>query len=554
MPLFLVRLVRLVRAVKTRPLDVALWLVAIVVTVYAAGAPLAAAVYPPMTDLPFHAAQTSILRHYGDPDWHFREQFTVSPIAVPYVLHYAVGAALMWVLPPMASVKVATFLLLALVPAGLAVWLSGLGRDPLLALVSVPFVYCTLSHWGFVSFMGALGLFAMAAGLALHLVRAPSVGKQLALALVLVLAFFAHIFRFPFTIAAVIGSALVVYPATRRIRPVLLPLVPSLALFAAWLVVRPTALATRIEFALDLSRMDEIPSLLFAGYQGDEERHLAQEVLLVGAIGAAIGLASRVIARRASDGNGVPATREPRVPRGFHRWAWIGPAACALVFLAMFLTLPMQMGVWWYVYPREATAFCFVALASLPSLPRAAIWRGISVIALAWAALGYGRFVEERYAEIDRATEDFTRIVKLIPRAPKLMYLIFDHGGTSRRVTPFVHLPAYVQAEKGGFLSFHFAVWGASPIAYRSPEEPGAVVPPAVPTRWEWTPEIFDVMEHGAFFDWFLVRSRRKPDKLFAPDLNIRPIGHEGTWWLFHRVGPPRPGHKSGMLAPENQQ
>ena len=33
--------------------------------------------------------------------------------------------------------------------------------------------------------------------------------------------------------------------------------------------------------------------------------------------------------------------------------------------------------------------------------------------------------------------------------------------------TPFIHLPAYVQAERGGWLSFQFATWGASPVVYR---------------------------------------------------------------------------------------
>jgi hypothetical protein len=151
------------------------------------------------------------------------------------------------------------------------------------------------------------------------------------------------------------------------------------------------------------------------------------------------------------------------------------------------------------------------------------------------AGLGVARVVVDNYGRFDKVTGDFAAIVKEIPRAPKLMYLVFDHGGSTRTSTPFIHLPAYVQAEEGGWLSFHFAMWGASPIVYRPRDEPGAVVPPAVPLRWEWTPQRFDVKSNGAFFDWFLVRTGRAPDGLFAADPTIERVDHQGTWWLYRR-------------------
>ena len=81
-----------------------------------------------------------------------------------------------------------------------------------------------------------------------------------------------------------------------------------------------------------------------------------------------------------------------------------------------------------------------------------------------------------------------------------------------------MHLPAYVQAEKGGWLSFHFAIFGASPLEYRAPTEAGAVVPPRMPFRFEWEPGTFVVKKHAPFFDWFLVRRIDSPDALFWGD------------------------------------
>jgi hypothetical protein len=64
-------------------------------------------------------------------------------------------------------------------------------------------------------------------------------------------------------------------------------------------------------------------------------------------------------------------------------------------------------------------------------------------------------------------------------------------------------------------------------------------VPPPTPLRWEWTPQKFRVLEHGTFFDWFLVRSASRPDRLFEADPSIRSVAREGSWWLYRRRAEP---------------
>src|SRR5262249_51341631 len=76
------------------------------------------------------------------------------------------------------------------------------------------------------------GLVAMAVGFALLVLDRPTRGRRVGLALSLVALFFTHIYRFPFGVAAVVGAGVVMYPATRRLPPLLLPLLPALLLFA----------------------------------------------------------------------------------------------------------------------------------------------------------------------------------------------------------------------------------------------------------------------------------------------------------------------------------
>lgn len=511
------------------PLRATLAVVCAAVSFAVVSGPIAASRFPPMTDLPFHAAHASILRHYWDPAWHFHEQFELHPIAVPYLLHYAVAAAFMLFMKPLAAVKTATVVMLLCVPAGMAVLLRGMKRSATGAVLSLPLAYCTLTHWGFVSYVAALGLFAAAIGFAMMVVDRPTPGRRIALGVTLALLFFAHIFRFPMAIAAVVGTAIVLYPATRRLRPIVAPVLPSLALFVVWWFVRPRSLeAGAMELHVDLDRAKEIWPNLFAGFVGGEEKALAG---LWGRVAAFVASAS-LLAAAVSDRWGEATARERRFAAG----AAVIPVVCAAAFLGLFFTLPIQIGVWWYVYPREATAAVYMGLAALPGLPRRAWARAPLVAMAAGAAIAFGAFVTRSYAAFNAATDDFTKIAAQIPKAPRLMYLVFDHGGSNRASTPFIHLPAYIQAERGGYLGFNFAWWNAAPMMFRAANDPIAVLPPRTPTRWEWQPNLFKVREHGAFFDWFLVRSVRSADAIFQDDPTIERVDHVGTWWLYRRV------------------
>src|SRR4029079_18513091 len=123
----------------------------------------------------------------------------------------------------------------------------------------------------------------------------------------------------------------------------------------------------------------------------------------------------------------------------------------------------------------------------LPDLPRAPHLRASIVLALALAPVGITKAVAKQYRTFDEVTDDFHQILRDIPQAPRLLYLIFDHGGVPKITTPFIHFPAYVQAERGGWLSWHFTELGAAPFAYRSRSDPHAIIPPPTPVRWEWT-------------------------------------------------------------------
>ncbi|MGB5283973.1 MAG: hypothetical protein WBN29_05645, partial [Polyangiales bacterium] len=188
------------RVTGPAPLSWLAWVCAAATIVYVVGAPFWLADYPMMTNFPFHAASSSVFRHYSDPGWHFQEQFQFQVFAVPYVTLYALAAIFMLVLPPVVATKLAAAIMLALLPVGLMVLCWGLRKSPFIGLWGLVAVWGVPAHWGFVSFLGSLGLFAMVLGLALRVVDRPSLRLQGVLVAVLVLLFFTHFYRFPFAV------------------------------------------------------------------------------------------------------------------------------------------------------------------------------------------------------------------------------------------------------------------------------------------------------------------------------------------------------------------
>jgi hypothetical protein len=510
---------RIGAAVRRSPLEAALAIAAVSVALYVSIAPLAVSRYPPMTDLPFHATFGATFRHYWDPAYHLREQFQLSPFSHPYLSVYALIAVGMLVFPMMAAVRIAVVIHLLLVPAGLSVFFLGAKKSPLLGLLGLGLVYGNLTHWGFINYVGACGLFALIVGLTLLLLDRPTRGRQIGLVVALLALYFTHIFRFPFAVAAVVGTGVVMFPATRRFRPLILPVLAALVLFAVWWKLRPPSLEGALDLGFHPERLArDLGNCLTDGFKDsgvrDAQRAFFATAGAVALVSAGHALAARIRRRRRFTAWDVGVT--------------VVPLCCAAVFLVLFLTLPLFIGSWFYVFPREATATVLILCAACPDLPRASWLRASLVGVLSLAGIAVTHQVSAHYADLAEDSEDLYAITRHIGPAPRLFYAIVDHTPTSRAVSPFSHLAAYVQAEKGGWLSWSFAVWGHSPVTYRGADDPSAVLLPP--------PPVWDPKYDKPFYDWILFRQETSPDGHFVRDRAIKRIAHVGKWWLYHRV------------------
>lgn len=486
--------------------------------------------HPPLTDLPIHAANVSILRHYFDPAWHFREQFVIDWLGVPYVTSYALGALLAFVLPIEWAMKITAITMLLLLPAGLAVLFLGMKKSPLWGVLGLGLVWSDLTHWGFLNAVGALGLYAMAVGVALLLVERPTRGRSVALGVVLVLVLETHPFRFPFALVGVVLAALLAPQRGRAFRAIAAPSIPAIALMALFFVMRPASLRPKLEgFGLHRERLHRLREYLFNGYTFDVGRiEISRAWQMLAVVSAVIAIGSFLALKR-RDAQQADASTDAR------RWqtATLLPFFLMVIHLIAFLVLPVRLGEWWYVYPRELVAAVYIVLGAFPEQPRAPLFRLAAVCAIAIATGRMASLVAGQWRLFERENADFRQIAALVPHAPRLFYLVFDHRGGAKTHSPYVHLPAWIQAKKGGWLGFHAAGWGLFPVRYRAGSKSA---PPILPRDWEWEPQHFRVLEQGRGFDTFLVRHTIDPAPLFAADSSVQLVARRGRWWLYRRV------------------
>ena len=483
--------------------------------------------HPPITDLPFHAAHTSIFRHYLDSSWGFRDQFELFPFQVPYLTSYLLGAALALVFPITWAVKLSSIVMLLFLPAGLGTLRWGMGRNPIGGGLALVLVWSQLTHWGFLNYVGALGVYAACLGVALHTLGHPSLGSQITLFSLLTLLFFTHIYRLPFALLGIAGACLVMYPGGGRPRSILLPWLGGCGLLGLWLLLRGPTLAPEIRLELAWERLTEIRTHFYDSFVGaaarDEERAIAWSLAILGGLGGAAAIISW-----------LPGKSRAGSQQRWLRWSVLLVFILCAGHLLAYLLLPMRLGEWWMVYPREAIAAGFIALALVPDLPPGR-WSTLlysSVIAI--STLPMGSHVATQWRRFHKINADFRHILEEVPPRSRILYLIYDHRGAQKRHSAFVHMPAWIQAEKGGSLSFHFAGWKLFPVQYRAEGEH----PPPVHRDWEWRPQDFRAHVHAPYFDTFLVRHQLDPLPMLRSIPNLRLVKHEGTWWLFTRVRP----------------
>jgi hypothetical protein len=314
-------------------------------------------------DGPAHVDGAWVLLHHGDPGTlgtALRRSFTVDLSPVPNMLSTFLLAGLMTVLSPDVAEKVLVAGFVVLLAGGLRYALRGIDDGAgWLAVVALPLAGSQLVDYGFYNFCLGVALALFTVGLALRAGAGWRPGAAVALAVLLLLTWSAHLL--PWLIAAVATGGLALARAAvdlrsgeggrvvvgRHLLPPLLAALPSLGLTAFYAATHASSRGaaeggfswTRITQLLSLasplvvrSVWETVPAVLVA-------------VVVAGLLVAAL--------RRGGDGQdagGRTADRRRRADRGV-----LG--ALALLAAAAFLLTPVRLGPNYGFLPQRLAWF-----------------------------------------------------------------------------------------------------------------------------------------------------------------------------------------------------
>ena len=477
-----------------------------VICALAACVPLWSVKYLPMTDLPQHAAQIYLWQHLADPD-------VARTYEINWFTPYVAGYALTRALADHTGIRIALKLVITLAvlafPLSLAYLFRKAGRDPAWALLGFPLAFGYNFYWGFLNFLVAIPVGIALLGAIIGYGEAPTPRGAALLAIGACALFFGHVL-------------------------VMLVIVASGGL---WLVLRAPRLLTGFLSALPLAAPFPI-ALFWATLTRSADTQVRGMTMLagpppvlrlIGLPGILLGEASDAAALATGAALLLLLVLAMRLSRELHRYA---PLA---VCLALYTVGPHRAFGTYYLYGRFAVLVMPALILAWEPLKRPRLTPTATATALVLIALSWTAVLTTRFTRFDAEARDFDRIAEKIPAGASLLSLCWSQE--SPHIPghfPFLHFPAWHQADHGGLLGFSFATFFPEMLRYRENQAPPMTV------DLHWLPDTFNWNVDGSY-DCYVVRADNATIPtvfLSRPLERIAQAGKYSLWLNRARVRP----------------
>ena len=455
--------------------------------------------FPPITDLPQHAAQIRLL---GEALGENRELYRVQWLT-PYGLSYLLPG-MGWLLGgPLAAGRLGFLFAACLWAGALHAAAARSARAPEGAVVASVFVFSHVLYWGFLSFLAGFAAFAVwlraseaSRGKALTVRRGAGLVASGALL------YFTHALWFALGCLWLVVDGLRSRLPPRALAARALCLTPFVALAALWV----PGLARRgfdsaahwPDSAWERFSPEGFTAAALGGLRGPLEPLALAAVLAWIALGA-------------------------WQRRGEGRRAWDG----------RLLVLAALLAACWAVLPVKAMNTIYLAERWLPCALAALVLASpaprLGRVARLVPAMALAAFVAATavyWIACERTSlAGLDAVLRALPPRPRVLGLSFAHSPLLRG-EPFRQTFAYAQVVRGGELNFSFADFAPELVVYREPRTPPWT------SGLEWFPERARTRD-AAFFDFVVASGGERDHERLRSGLGLEPVTAAGTWRLY---------------------
>lgn len=480
--------------------------------------------FPPMTDLPQHAAQVALLREMLRPDFVWQSMFHINWFT-PYLLGYMLVYVLTPAVGMVAACKIVIATALASLPPATALVMRETGTDRRWALLTIPAMYGFSYHWGFLNFLVAAPLGLVFVWLTLRQARMPTWPRAIGLGVTIIALFFCHalICAFFGLIAGLIllFSGTSIWNAIRRVLP-LTAVLPIMFLWASHAQAMPI-MVWPSEWNLNWFTTDDAYYSTIAqwttpgGWGWGRTAGLFPRLLgiLPGAFSTIAGLTFVALPFAA----GARCTRRLRL--------WIPFLVC----LAMVLFAPGFLFGTDFIYQRFTVFLLPLFLITLQQ-PADRPWPRWTWPVATLLVAGWIGVVSTNVLHYEAEAAGFDAIVGHMEPAQRALGLEFERDSRGTIAPPFLHFASWYSALKGGVVDPNFAGTHVQLVLYKPEARPPARL------GFEWVPRLFDWnLLRGGDYRYFVVKAEADhgPWIFGGSPCGGRLVHHVNHWWLYER-------------------
>lgn len=474
--------------------------------------------YPPMIDLPQHAAQISLLRDLiaGVSPW---SNDVWINLWTPYLLGYGISTLLSFLMPVVVAVKLTLSIAYLGFVASAVLMRRHFGSSDHLDWMLLPVFFGFSYKWGFLTFLVAVPiglLFILVVDLWASQLSRKYGGLVLLMGLVL-LASHGLMFAFFWLIALAVVLLRCRMEGLLHRTIAVLPLLAlaGVSLFYFWISKQNEAqigshILADISFGHTWERVIEL-----LDYSFDNEYRWMYILVACVFLAAPWLLGLRPVKFSSST-----------------------PMILLIMGTALFMLIPAYVLNTAFLYQRFAVfLFPFYAwiFSSEPdnNIKQWRIVTGIIIlIAGCWCALGV-RTIQA--LNFDQESADFSRVLTVLIPAQRVLYLpIQRDSAADSHDNIYLHFASWYQAQKHGLVDFNFAWFPPQIVRFRKNSLP------KVKPGFEWNPNSFDwTANQGDVYRYFIIHGgdQLDPVKLFkgAP-CPPHTVLNKGAWHVYERV------------------